>query len=346
MEQKTLSSLSELKILFPDMRFRIATDFLLSNVSSLKDATSSDISFFGSEKYREDYEKTFAGLICVLPCETLLLHQNYVITDDPSATFIEFTSFFNKGKSSSYFDEKVSPLSVCAPDVKIGKNVTIYPHVVIDSNVIIGDRVVIYPNTYIGCGTVIGNDTTIYSNVTIREKIVVGNRVIIQAGAVIGSCGFGYYTTKQKKHLKIKQVGSVVLEDDVEVGANTTIDRARIAKTIIGQGTKIDNLVQIGHNVKLGKNCLIVAQVGISGSTELGDRVTIAGQVGFVGHINIVDDVTVTVKSMVTKSIRKSGIYGGLFNVMPFHKFLKVQVYQNNIASLSGRIKNLERFLT
>ncbi len=332
-------SLIELEELFPQLKFVIKSEKNIKDVSILSEATENDITFFASEKYRKDLNNSKAGLICIKPGEELKSNQSYVITEKPSDVFYEFTKLFRKNNYSTIFTSKISSSAVLAPNVEIGKDVTIYPNVVVDEDCVIGDGVVIYPNTFIGKGVVIGNGSIIYSNVTLREHTVIGNTVIIQAGAVIGSCGFGYNTSKDYKHKKIDQLGSVVIEDDVEIGANTTIDRARIASTIIGKGTKIDNLVQIGHNVKMGKDCLIVSQVGIAGSVEIGDRVTLGGQVGVVGHISITSNVTVMAKSAITKKVSKPGVYGGLMGLMPSSKFLKTQVCYNNLMSFFKKFR-------
>lgn len=173
---------------------------------------------------------------------------------------------------------------------------------VIGNGAVIGDRTVIFAGTYIGDKAVIGKDGLIYPNVTIREEVIIGDNVIIHPGAVIGADGFGYATEKGKHH-KIPQIGTVEIENSVEIGANVTIDRATLGKTLIGEGTKIDNLVQIGHNVRIGKNCLIVSQVGISGSTVIGDNVVLAGQAGLVGHITIGNNAIVGAQAGVTKSV-------------------------------------------
>src|SRR3970282_920129 len=173
-------------------------------------------------------------------------------------------------------------------EVVMGQDVSIHPLAVIGNRARIGDRATIYPGSYLGEEVEIGDDTLIYPNVRIRERVRIGKRVIIHSGTVIGSDGFGF-ATHQGRHEKILQIGTVVIEDDVEIGSNVSVDRAALGKTVIKRGTKIDNLVQIAHNVVIGEDCLIVAQVGISGSTEIGHHVTLAGQVGLLGHIQIGD---------------------------------------------------------
>jgi UDP-3-O-[3-hydroxymyristoyl] glucosamine N-acyltransferase len=195
--------------------------------------------------------------------------------------------------------------------VHLGEGVAIQPFVVVEDGVWIGDRTVIYAGCFIGRQCRIGNDCLIYPHVSIRERVEVGHRVIVHAGTVIGSDGFGFVTVKGAHH-KIPQIGTVVIEDDVEIGANVAIDRARFGRTIVGKGTKIDNLVQIAHNVATGSNCLLVAQSGVSGSTVLGNNVVLAGQAGVVGHITIGDNVVVGAQAGVTKSVPADAAVWGL----------------------------------
>lgn len=203
------------------------------------------------------------------------------------------------------------PSAVIDTSAKIEADVIIGANVVIGRDVRIGARTRVFPNVVIMDRCEIGADCLLYPNCTLREDSVLGQRVILQPGVSIGGDGYGY-VNHAGRHVKIPQLGRVVLEDDVEVGANSTIDRARFNETRIGRGTKVDNLVMVAHNVVTGEHCLLVSQVGISGSTRLGDRVVLAGQVGTVGHVDIADDVTVLGKGGVTKDIREPGVYAGM----------------------------------
>ena len=194
--------------------------------------------------------------------------------------------------------------------MEIGKEVNIYPTAVLEDGVRVGDRTDIYPGVYVGPNSTLGADCLIHPRVTIYEGSSIGDRVIIHAGVVLGADGFGFVPEPQGEdpaepihHLKIPQVGRVVIEDDVEIGANTTIDRATLAATVIGQGTKIDNLVMVGHNSSVGRHGILVGQVGISGSTTIGNYVTIAGQAGLVGHIHVGDGATIVAQAGVTKDV-------------------------------------------
>ncbi len=226
-----------------------------------------------------------------------------------------------------------------ADSVRLGRDVTVYPMSFLAEGVAVGDRTVIYPGVFIGNDTSIGEDCIIHPNVTIREGITIGARVIIHSGAVVGSDGFGYVLSGGR-HCKIPQVGGVIIEDDVEIGASVTIDRATTGNTRIGEGTKIDNLVQIGHNVSIGKHCIIIAQVGIGGSTEIGNYVTLAGQVGVSDHTQIEDGCVVGAMSGVVGKLQK-GVYSGI-PVMPHFKWLRVRALYERLPELQKKIKEIE----
>lgn len=204
----------------------------------------------------------------------------------------------------------VHPTAVVAPTAVLGRNVTVGAGTVVEAGASVGDNTVLYPQVYVGADASIGPDALLYPQVVVRERCRLGARVILHSGTVVGSDGFGYATDKGVHH-KIPQVGIVVIEDDVELGANVTIDRARFGRTVIGKGTKIDNLVQIGHNVVLGQGCLLVSQSGIAGSTRVGNYVMMAGQTGVVGHLEIGDQAIITAQSGITKDVPPRAIVSG-----------------------------------
>lgn len=230
--------------------------------------------------------------------------------------------------------------AVVSPSAKIGQNVFIGANTVVEDDAVIGDNTIIYPNVYIGKKVQIGQGCLIYPNVTIREECVLKNKVILQPGCVIGSDGFGYVFNG--KHEKIPQLGNVILEDDVEIGANTTIDRAKINHTIIGANTKIDNLVQIGHNVKTGMSCIIVSQVGIAGSTELGNGVILAGQAGVSGHLKLGDGVVVGPQTGIISNIKAGEKIMGSPS-MPYGDFMRLNVIFKKLPELYKEITNLKK---
>ena len=237
----------------------------------------------------------------------------------------------------------VSDKAFIGENVKIGENVSVMPFAYIGDNAEIGDGAIIYPHTYIGNSVVIGAETVIYANVTVREYCKIGSRCVIHPSTVIGSDGFGF-TTKDGVHTKVPQVGNVVIEDDVEIGANVGIDRAAMGSTLIGHGTKIDNLVHIAHNCKIGANCLIVAQTGISGSTTVGDNVTFGGQVGTVGHIKIGGNSVYAARSGITKNMPED-YFGSGFPVQPHAEWLRLQTSLKKVPELLKKVSKIEKIL-
>jgi UDP-3-O-[3-hydroxymyristoyl] glucosamine N-acyltransferase len=249
----------------------------------------------------------------------------------------------------------VSPASRLGSGVTLGERVNVYPGAYLGDGVRVGDDTDILPGAYLGDGTSIGSCCVIHPHVTIYGNCQIGNRVTIHAGAVIGADGFGYVPEPRDdgpsepfRHAKIPQIGGVVIEDDVEIGANTTIDRATLAATIIGRGTKIDNLVMIGHNCTVGRHTIIVAQAGISGSTDLGDYVTIAGQAGLVGHITVGDRAVITAKAGVTKDVEADKVMIGAPAMdihegrLAFKLLQRLPDFKKKIEDLLRRVKLIE----
>jgi len=320
----------------------------ITNVADLENASEGDASFFKKmdygqvDRYEQLLRKTRAGVVFVPPETQLESGRNYLLNEDPSRAFQQVLEAINGKQELSGFTG-VHSTAVVHPTAKIGKQVTIGPHAVIDQGVILGDRTFVGAGTYIGPGTVVGQDCVLHPRVTIRERCTLGNHVSVQPGAVIGSCGFGYTTDKTGRHTKLNQVGGVLIEDDVEIGANTTIDRSRFKETVIGRGSKIDNLVQIGHGVKLGQDNMIVSQTGIAGSTETGRCVVMAGQCGISGHIKLSDGVILSARSGVDKSL-PAGKYGGA-PVMPMGEYNRVSVFTRNIEKYVKQLKALENRL-
>jgi UDP-3-O-[3-hydroxymyristoyl] glucosamine N-acyltransferase len=229
-----------------------------------------------------------------------------------------------------------------APDATLGRDVSIGAFSSVGRGASIGDRTIVYPNVCIGDGAVIGDDCIIHSHVAIRERVIVGNRVIIQNGAVIGADGYGFVRRPDGTHQKIPQTANVVLEDDVEIGANTAIDRPAIGETRIQAGAKIDNLVQIGHGVTVGHNTLLAAQVGIAGSTTVGDNVTLAGQVGVAGHVIIGKGASAAGQSGITNSVPEGTFVSG-YPAIENREWLKSSAIFRKLPELRKRIAALEQ---
>ncbi|PYI90234.1 MAG: UDP-3-O-(3-hydroxymyristoyl)glucosamine N-acyltransferase [Verrucomicrobia bacterium] len=270
----------------------------ISGVASLTQATSDQLSFLSNRKYASDLAATKAGAVLV-PKNLEGTDDRWIRVDDP---YFALARIMTRWFSNRPLPRGISPKAVVAPSAKLGANVSLGHFAIVGDDVVIGNNVAIFQGVSIEAGSTIGNDCIIYPNAVIYDGTRIGNRCIIHSGVVIGSDGYGF-ATHDGKHHKIPQIGIVRIEDDVEIGAGTTIDRAALGETVIGEGTKIDNLVQIGHNVKVGKHCLLVSQVGIAGSTELGDYVAVAGQSGFSGHLKIGNRVQVAAKSAVLDDV-------------------------------------------
>ena len=275
----------------------------VNRIARIEEAKPGDITWFSHPKYRKWVSKTHASCIIVPKGVSGSSRSGSSIStievENPSLAIARLLQEFYP-KSAP--EKGVSKLVQIDATAKIGKEVSIGAFVYVGKDSIVGDRVTILPRVYIGNNVTIGDDTCIYPNVTIEDKVVIGKRVIIYSGAVIGSDGFAY-TKVNGKHERIPHCGGVVLEDDVEIGALSTVDRAVIGNTIIKRGTKIDNLVQVAHNVVIGEDSIIVAQVGIAGSTKIGKNVTIAGQAGLSDHLIIGDNVVIGAQAGVTKNV-------------------------------------------
>lgn len=272
---------------------------LVKGVSGIREAGPGDITFLANPKYLPLARDTKAAAIIV--GEDVLVEGKTVIqTADPSRAFSLVVSMVKEDLTP--VARGVHPTAVIDPSAVIGAGAGIGPHVVIEKDARVGARTVICAGTFVGQKASIGEDCLVYPNVTVREAVVIGDRVAIHSGAVIGADGFGYVPV-DGKHVKIPQMGTVVIEDDVEIGACVTIDRARFDRTLIGRGTKLDNLVHIAHNVQVGQDCLVIALAGIAGSAVIGDRAIIAGQVGVAGHVHVGAGALVAAQSGITKDV-------------------------------------------
>lgn len=319
--------------------------YLISNVADLDSASSEDASFLASPRYEQAMKKSEAGVVFVDPSLTSLPEgRNFLVAENPSQAFQKLIEIFHDPLTDVSGFEKIHSSAVIHHTAKLGKNITIGPHVIIDQYAVIGDNTIIQGGCFVGPYVNIGTNCFLHPHVVIRERCILRNRVILQPGAVIGSCGFGYIMNKEGKHIKLNQIGYVVLEDDVEIGANATIDRARFKVTRIAKGTKIDNLVQIAHGVQVGEDNIIIAQTGIAGSTTTGKHVIIAGQVAVNGHISIGDGVIISARSGVSKSLPKAGKYGGV-PVVPLSEHNRTTVLLKHIGTYIDMIKELKRRL-
>jgi UDP-3-O-[3-hydroxymyristoyl] glucosamine N-acyltransferase len=298
----------------------------ITGVASLTQASDEQLSFLSNRKYAAQLAQTRAGAILV-PQNLEGENERWIRVDDP---YFALARIMSRWFSARPMPKGISPKASIASSAKLGTNVAVGPFVTIGENVVVGNNVTIFQSVSIEAGSNIGDDCIIYPNVVIYDGMRIGRRCIIHASVVIGSDGYGF-AMHDGKHHKIPQIGIVRIEDDVEIGAGTTIDRAALGETVIGEGTKIDNLVQIGHNVKIGKHCLLVSQVGIAGSTELGDHVFVAGQSGFSGHLKIGHRVQVAAKSAVLEDVPDDTKVMGS-PAMPFNEFARRQAAVKRLA--------------
>lgn len=319
-------------------------DSSFTGMAALDAAGPKDVSFLGNEKYHSQFLQTRAGIVLVPPGETGGPPDTALIAvENPTLAFSVVVRHF--AAAARNFTPGIHPAASVHPSATLDPaKVSVHPGAVILAGSSIGDGSEIGPNTVVGENAVIGRDCLLMANSTVRERCTLGDRVILQPGAVVGSDGYGYEFSGGR-HVKIEQVGIVEIHDDVEIGANTTIDRARFGKTIIGEGTKIDNLVQIGHNCVIGKHCLIVALCGISGSSRIGDYVTVAGQVGIGGHVTIGDKSTITARAGVTTNLPGGEVYGG-HPATRFTEEMKSRAQLRRLPKLLARVKAIEETLS
>ncbi len=311
----------------------------VSGIAGLKEAEEGTLTFLSQERYLPLVKETRAAAI--------LVQEGLKIESDIPSIFVKDANHA-LAQVSELFDTPptppavgIHPTAVVAPSARIGENVSIGPLSVVEKDTEIGDNTVIFSQGYIGEGVVLGQNCFLHPRVTILHRSEIGSNVILQSGVVIGSDGFGYATVAGK-HNKIRQIGIVKIEDDVEIGSNTTIDRARMDKTIIKKGTKIDNQVQIAHNVHVGEDCLIAAQTGIAGSSSLEHHVVLAGQVGVAGHIVIGAGCILTAKSGIAKNLTSGGVYSGR-HAIPHANHMRELATQRKLPEMARELKSLRK---
>ncbi|MBN1522111.1 MAG: UDP-3-O-(3-hydroxymyristoyl)glucosamine N-acyltransferase [Candidatus Aureabacteria bacterium] len=335
--KKTLQEISQL------LQGRIIGDekVVISGVSGIKEAQAGDITFLANARYACLVSESRASAVIIDKefSTKNIRGKSFIVVENPSLSFARLVELVAPVQVK--FDPGISEKSHLGEGVKTGTDVHIAPFAVLDKNSFIGDRTVIGAGSYIGQETKIGKDCLIYPNVSIRERVVIGDRVIIHSGAVVGSDGFGFSTVKGV-HKKIPQIGTVIIEDDVEIGANVTIDRARFGKTIIHKGTKIDNLVQIAHNVEIGDNTIIVAQTGIAGSTVIGKNVILAGQSGVNGHISISDNAVIAARAGVIRDVKQGEVVSG-YPALSHNKTKRIQIAMTRLPEMLKKLSELEK---
>lgn len=315
-------------------------ELVVTGVNGLVEAGPQEISF-AVPPYVDQCHLSHAGVMVLSPADRKLEDRPVIRVENPRAAFAALLELF---RPQEEVERVVSPYAVVSPLAKIGENVAIMPFSVVEAGAVVGDGSVIYPHVYVGKRVKMGKDCTLYPNVTVREDCVLGNRVILQAGAVIGGDGFGYVNQNDGTKTKVLQTGNVILEDDVEIGNNSCVDRATANSTIVGKGTKIDNLVQIGHNDVIGQNCLFCAHVGISGSVTVGNNVTMAGQAATNGHITIGDNCLFAGRSGIIGDIPSGSVMAG-FPAQPHKEWLRKEANIRKVSDLVKKVKALEKAL-
>jgi UDP-3-O-[3-hydroxymyristoyl] glucosamine N-acyltransferase len=312
---------------------------VVRGVGTLAEAGPDEVTFLSNPRYRKAMSGTRAGAAIVAD-EVPGAAVPQLIVANPYAAYARLmrTLFTAERKAAGISaDARVDPSAKVGAEPDIGAFVTVGP------GCVVGDRATLGPGVHVGAGCTLGDDVTLHAGVVLREGCRLGNRVTVHSGAVIGSDGFGY-ASEGGVHQKIPHVGTVVLEDDVELGANVTIDRAVLGQTVIGAGTKIDNQVQVAHNVRIGKGCLIAALVGVSGSTELGDYVVMGGQAGIAGHVHVGKGTRVAAKAGVTKDTAAGQTVSG-FPAAPHREELRRQASVTRLPELRARVEALERIV-
>lgn len=311
----------------------------ISNVASFEAARSENITFADDIRYIKKINETEAGAV-IVPEETGELSGNIIYSSNPRAAFSKLMSIFNPPPE---LVDYIDSTSIIGADFNCGVDVSIKAGVVIGEGVTMGDRVILNPNVVIGDGVTIGSDVTIYPNVSILDNCTIGSRVIIHSGSVIGSDGYGF-AHDGEKYTKIAHIGIVRVGDDVELGANNTIDRGTYGETWIKNGVKTDNQVHIAHNVIVGENTLLVAQVGIAGSTVIGDNVVVAGKAGISGHLKIGNNVIIGPGAGILKSVGDSEVVSGIPG-MPHKLWLRVQNIISRLPEMKKQFRTMEKRL-
>ncbi len=314
-------------------------------LAKIEDAQEGSLSFLANPKYEAFLYTTKASIVIVSEDQDIDKPIQSTIIRVKDA-YSSFSILLEKYNSIKLHKEGIEQPSFIHPDAKIGKNVYIGAFAYVGAGAVIGDQSKIFPLSYIGDEVKIGNNTSIHSGVKIYHDCILGNNVTVHSGAVIGGDGFGFAPQADGSYSKVSQIGNVLIEDDVEIGANTCIDRATMGSTIIRKGVKLDNLIQIAHNAEIGKNTVIASQTGISGSAKIGESSIIGGQVGIVGHITLAKGTQIQAKSGINKSIEEEDKKWGGAPATSFHSYMKSQVIIQRLPEMERKIEELQKALS
>lgn len=316
-------------------------DIIVNNLAKIDEGKPKTLSFLANEKYTKYVYSTESSIVIVN--KTFVAEKEVTCTlirvEDSRQAFTTLLEFYDSGRKQKEGIEQPVFISETA---KYGKGIYLGAFSYLGENVKIGDNVKIYPNVYVGDNTIIEDNVTLYSGVKLYSETVIGNNSVIHAGSVIGSDGFGFAPNSTNEYKKMPQVGNVVIKSNVEIGACTTIDRAMLGSTVIGKGVKLDNQIQVAHNVEIGENTVIAAQTGLAGTTKVGKNCMIGGQVGFAGHISIGDNVKIAAQSGIMSDIKEGETVQGS-PTMPIMDFYKSYVHFTKLPSIVKRVQELEK---
>lgn len=317
-----------------------AHDVAITGVNGLAEAKAGELSFYGNARYRRDFEATAATAVLVPRDTPERAGKALIRVDNPHLAFARISQLFHP---RPHFAPGISTRAFVHVDARVHSSATVMHGATVEANAVVGARTVVYPGAYVGEDAVVGEDCVIYPNVTVREGCRIGHRCTLHAGCVIGADGFGFaFDLQTPEHVKIPQAGIVRVEDDVEIGACACIDRATNGETVIGRGTKIDNLVQLAHNVTVGPMSIICAQVGVAGSTEIGTGVILAGQVGVIGHIRVGDMARVGSQSGVGRDV-PDGVTVSGHPAFPHNKWLRSVTVVEQLPELAKEVRALKK---
>ena len=319
-------------------------DIQVSTLSKIEEGKPGSLSFLANPKYAEYLYGTDASIVIIAKDFKLEGSTKDALTlirvDDPYASFSQLLEMYNQVKNNKV---GVAESATIAKSASLGEDVYVGDQTVIGENVTLEKGVKVFPNSFIGDNVVIKENTTVFAGARIYSETQIGKECVIHSGTVLGADGFGFAPNSENNYKKVPQIGNVIIEDHVEIGANTCIDRATLGSTIIRKGVKLDNLIQIAHNVEIGENTVIAAQTGIAGSTKIGKNCMIGGQVGIVGHLKIADEVKIAAQSGIGNSIEIKGAIVQGSPSIPIGDFKRSYVMFRKLPDLAGQIKTLER---
>lgn len=313
---------------------------VITDVCSAESAGPGNVTF-ARGLYAEHIDEMKAGVILVdeLPKNHT---KNLIVVPDCRRAFGQLVALYHP---ETHYKPGIHPTAVISQTAKIGRDVCIMPYAVVDDGAVIGDRTVVFPYVYIGKNAKIGADCELNPGAVIHENSILGDRVVLRAHAVIGGQGFGFSTDKEGHHTHIRQLGRAVISDDVEIGAGSAVDNGALNDTIVHSGTKIDNLVHLGHNVEVGSDCFIIAQTGVAGSSKIGNHCILAGQTGVNGHISITDNVIIGGKSGVVGNVKKPGVYMG-FPLKSHVQWGRTEVIISHLPELFKKVRKMENLIS